>query len=56
MASDTKGEVSQEIDALLRFYTKRKLISVSDIREFSEHYVLVNKYLKDQLLENNHEK
>lgn len=38
-------KVSDEIDALLRFYSKRKLISVKDIREFSETYKTVAGYM-----------
>lgn len=43
-------DISRETDALLRFYGKRKFISVKDIREFSETYTKVQAMLKDVLL------
>ena len=41
-------QTSQEIDALLRFYSKRKFISVKDIREFSEVYSMIQNHMKDK--------
>lgn len=46
-----QGErVSSEIDALCRFYSGRKLISVKDIRDFSNTWVKVQERMKDVIV------
>ncbi len=42
-------KISSEIDGLLRFYSGRKLISVKDIREFSETWVDLQERLKETI-------
>lgn len=37
--------VSREVEALLRFYSGRKLISVQDIKEFSNTYQNVKQFM-----------
>lgn len=46
-------EISEEIDALLRFYKGRKLISVDDIRVFSKTWVTIQERMKDKMVYSN---
>ena len=39
-------EISEEIDALLKFYAERKLISKKDIHEFSRVWKITPEFLK----------
>lgn len=43
--------ISPEIEALLRFYTGSKFISVKNIIEFSEYYCQVQEQLKGTMEE-----
>lgn len=45
MSDWDKNQISDEVDALLRFYRGRKLISVSDIVEFSKTYKIVQRFM-----------
>ncbi len=45
-------EIGDEIDALLRFYSGRKLIAVTDIKEFSRVYVIMQEQLKHTVVFN----
>lgn len=45
-------EISDEVDALLRFYKGRKLISVEHIKEFSRVYMIMQERMKDMIVFN----
>ena len=47
----TEDPISDEIDGLLRFYSGRKLISVKDIRDFSQVYQKIQERKGDVMME-----
>lgn len=47
----TDKEISQEVDALLRFYGGRKLISKKDIYEFSRVYKIAQLFVPEPIKE-----